>query len=244
MNIPSIKTPFLAILLTLGATAGHAGAQIVITPQALPSIDPTLQSQIVIQQSDTSGGNIQVRYQSSSNIRAASQSFTWNSTEGLSGVGLNLYSNQAVTTAQTYQLVILQTDGQAANSNVTGTVQTYQFTLDSSSVVANDYLYLSLPSALALTNGGTYEFFLAPVASNASNILYLERSVASSAYPGGVAAQLSSNTVPTKVSSSGWDYGFFLTAAAVPEPSPLAMVIVGVTFSVFRRRRLISSCCR
>lgn len=211
----------LTFLIILGQLP-QATAAVMLTPSSYSSLPESVTDEIVIDQS-LKNNNIQIRYKSSGDIRSGTQTFTWNSTQAMSGVGVLLASTQSFTsTLQNYELRIFQVSGITNNSSVTSTLETYQFQLSNTLVVANNYLYWDFPTALELTNGSTYMFQLAPTGQNNNNVLYLARTDYDS-YGGGSGAQLTTNASPTTVSSVGWDTSFFLTA--VPEPGPMSLLI-------------------
>jgi hypothetical protein len=193
-------------------------------------------SGVTLNQSTFSDGtNVQVRDQTGS-VRAVTQTFTWNSTLALDGIGLRLATAQntldPVTTPVTYYLDIQQISGNGISTaaSIQSTVAHLSFTISPSSVASNSYLYLDLNTNLALSNSVTYGMILYPSAAAATTQrLFFSRSADATAYTGGISAQVNNITGPSAYAGTyggqGFDLGFYMTTAAIPEPGTTGFIV-------------------
>ncbi|PTY00611.1 hypothetical protein DB345_00470 [Spartobacteria bacterium LR76] len=218
-------------LLAFLLIAGGACAQIIVSNTTTVPVNATIN-----QSSFSDASNVQARDQTGS-VRAVSQTFTWNSTQALDGLGLRLATAQNTlnpyTSNSTWVLDIQQLSGNGLQSaaNIVSTVAHLSFTLPASAVSPESYIYFDLTTNLSLTNGGTYGFILYPeTASDTFQRLFFSRSANTSVYSGGVASQVSSVTGPGPYSGSyggqGYDLGFYLVA--VPEPGACELIVIGL----------------
>lgn len=189
------------------------------------------------------------RYQSESSQRSITQTFVWNSDDGMTGLGLlisanqNSVSGQNFTTTQSFALDIQELDDASYPRKVKsgGTITAVTFNLTVSLVQAGQFLYIQFDTPLALENGKSYGFNFRPTEMVAANAVAIER--ASVAYTGGVCNQ----TVSVSTIADGAAYGnnsnlsyAFFTTAAIPEPASvvafcgIAAMLAGV---VIRLRR-------
>jgi len=225
----------MALLSSL-LIAGGACAQVIVSNTTSVPLNATIN-----QSSFSDASNVQARDQTGS-VRAVSQTFTWNTTQALDGLGLRLATAQNTlnpyTTNSTWMLDIQQLSGNGLQTAATivSTVAHLTFTLPASAVSPESYLYFDLSTNLSLTNGGTYGFILYPqTSSDTFQRLFFSRSANTSVYSGGVAAQVSSVTGPGPYSGSyggqGFDTGFYLVA--VPEPGAHGLIAMGACAMVF-----------
>lgn len=179
--------------------------------------------------------NVQARDQSGS-VRAVSQTFTWDSTLELDGIGLRMATAQntldPVTTPVTYFLDIQQLSGNGitAAATIQSTVAHLSYSISPSAVSPNSYLYLDLDTNLALTNGVSYGFILYPsTAATTTQRLFFSKSADATVYGGGIAAQVNNITGPSAYAGTyggqNFDLGFYLTTAAIPEPSTTGFIV-------------------
>lgn len=245
---PSSRSSITLLVCLAAGACSSAYSATAITPQSLA---PTLSSEItdafvVSQLSVGASTDIQVRNVSSgTDIRSAAQSFTWQGTDALSGLGLMVGDGKTwgTTTTQSFELSIYSASGLAGS--VGDELATYTFTMTSSLAVAGNWLYFDLPEPIALSNNSVYFFQLKAtsliqnVSGGFDNIFVLERS-GTDLYSLGRAAQLTSNdsALPT---GQSWDYTFFVAGTSqIPEPSTAAalsglLVLCGAI--CFRRQR-------
>lgn len=217
-------------LLSSLLIAGGACAQVIVSNTTTVPVNATIN-----QSSFSDASNVQARDQTGG-VRAVSQTFTWNSTQALDGLGLRLATAQNTlnpyTSDSTWVLDIQQLSGNGMQSaaSIVSTVAHLTFTLPASAVSPESYLYFDLTTNLSLTNGGTYGFILYPeTASDTYQRLFFSKSANTTVYSGGVAAQVSSVTGPGPYSGSyggqGFDLGFYLVA--VPEPGVSGLIVTG-----------------
>jgi len=117
---------------------------------------------VVVSQTNSAGNfKIQARNFTTNDWRGISQTFLWDFTKKLDGIGLKFADVQPTwTTDQQYVLII-----QALSGNLpTSTVAQFEFTLTKDKVAANKWLYINFDD-LELTYNQWYGFTLCPPAS-------------------------------------------------------------------------------
>jgi len=186
-----------------------------------PSSPPT--SEVAILQTNNLGSGIQARNRASnsSDWRAITQTFTWNSEKDIAGLGLYMHSSQTAWSAdQNYVLVI-----QALNGNSpTLDVAEIEFSLTSSYVGPSQWLYIDFDD-IELQNGATYGFSFCPPASAVNGSLRTVWNVANADVLTGISRQYSPNPngIPkTDSYSSGGgvnDYTLYMTT----KPDPITL---------------------
>lgn len=246
MKTSSTVRGLAALALVAAATAS---AQIVVSNVAsVPASNVTI-DQPLFDASTPAPLSVQARDQSGS-IRSVSQTFTWNSSLPLDGVGFRFASTQdsldPVAEDRVWRIDIQQIsgNGRTAAASIVTTVASLEFTLTPASINPSSYTYLDFASNLSLTNGATYGMVVHPVGAGATTQrLFFSRSTDATSYTGGIAAQQSySGTSPYAgtYGGAGYNLTFYMTTAAIPEPSAAGALAASVAlgFAVSRRRRV------
>lgn len=228
-----------SVLALVGLTALTA------TGQTLTQLTSVAAGANINQSSVTA--NVTARYQSAGNFRDLTQTFIWNSDGAITGIGLLIDAGSGgsgttfTSTSQTFALDLQQLTS-ATVRTVTSTLTTLNFTLTSSLVTANDYLYISFDTPVALTNGGAYAFNLRPTSIVASNALDISDSTTANTTLYGVGAQGSTAGLVSTYGNGNIDLTYFTTATAVPEPPSFALLAAAGGGLFFLRRSLIRNC--
>ena len=218
-----------------------AGAASAITPQSIVLSTGLITDISTIYQSNGAGTNIKVQNPVGLPhlIQSASQSFTWNTTEKLGGLGVQVgtLTGWGVSQVQNYELRIYSATG--LTGTVGSEISTYTFQMNKSLATVGQWLYFDFGSGLNLTQNSVYFFQLAAV-SELGSVLGLASSFGQgNLYASGNGALITSNNVA--FASNNWDYNFFLhtTSQAIPEPSSVALLVGGLSLGIvsLRRRR-------
>ncbi|RRJ95039.1 hypothetical protein Ga0100231_012680 [Opitutaceae bacterium TAV4] len=187
--------------------------------------------------------NAEVRYYNAENLRTITQTFTWNSTLNMTGIGLLIAPDQGskFSNNQTYALDIQEL---GTGRTVTSNIATVEFTLTSSLVAAEKLLYFSFDSPLSLMNTQLYGFNLRPTQAVNNNRL----SLAVSGTPTGTdsVGNIRTGTVASLVAGESYGnqipdgFAFFTTTAPVPELGVTVALLGGAAILaalVLRRRK-------
>ncbi len=221
-------------MLSLTALVALPLSAVTITPQQFGSINPSLVNQIIIQQT-TETGLYGIRYEDAQ-YRSALQTFTWEGTGDLTGLGIKLAANgNNLNGTAAYYLRIFKVSALTAgpDSSVTSpALREYEFSLTGDYRTITDYLYFALPASLTLENGGTYMFQIINKAEVVKRLSFATAAGGTSTYAHGVGYThySSTPTAPTTISDNSGgvikDYVFFLTGSpAIPEPRTLGLLI-------------------
>jgi hypothetical protein len=246
MKTSSLARSFIAASSFLGAS--FASAQVTVSNvTAVPG------SNVTINQSSFSDASSTQARDNASGIRSVTQTFTWNSTLALDGVGLRLAAAQdtldPVAANRVWHVDIQQISSTGIlppAASVQSTVASLTFTLTPEAVAPSSYLYLDLTNNLTLTNGMTYGMIIyAGGAGDPAQRLFFSRSADASAYSGGIAAQntyFGAGPYNGTYGGAGYSLGFYMTTAAIPEPGTTAALMgAGAALCVvavrLRRRR-------
>lgn len=156
-----------------------------------------------------------------SDIRSISQSFTWNNTGALTGLGLLISGNSVFSyrTDQTWRLEIHRLSGKT-NPAILSTIESLSFVIPAGKFTAEHYIYFTFTTPVALSSGVTYGFNLVPTSTVAGNEIRFVRAFNSTIGYGGQAAGLTV-TYPA-ASTSSPDYNFYLTGSGTVLPVELA----------------------
>lgn len=174
---------------------------------------------------------ITARYYSAGNQRSLTQTFIWNSSEGMTGLGLliastqNTIGGQFFLQDQGYSLDIQQLQSATGDRSVDGTITTASFTITTSVVVASQYLYIEFDNALSLEDGTAYGFNLRPVEEVNNNAIAVDKS--SIAYASGVGNQTGTVAIIPNGQAYGnanLDYAFY-TTTVIPESSSSGLIL-------------------
>lgn len=225
------------------AVATSASAQIVVSNVASAPGENVTINQALFDASAT----VQARDQVGS-VRSVSQTFTWNSDLALDGVGFRFASAQntldPVAADRVWRIDIQQIsgNGRLTAASIITTVASLEFTLTPASINPGSYTYLDFVTDLNLTNGATYGLIVHAVGPNATaQRLFFNRSTDASSYTGGIAAQQSfagDGAYGGTYGGLGYNLTFYMTTAAIPEPSSAAtFAALGALGSVALRRR-------
>lgn len=233
----------LALLILSPTLSGLAAT--IISPEQFGSISPELQDQIVIQQT-TNTGTAGIRYVSSSGYYAAFQTFTWSDSASMSGIGVKLAANSNNingSNAYSYYLRVFAVDALTAGASITETLGDYTFSLTGDYRTVTDYLYFELPEALSLVEGSYYAFEIVGAGTAASRLTLATAQSGTSSYdegygfhPNGSNA-LASNDIPDEISGTGIN-GMVFFATAVPEPSCIILLFIGIGLAAWRTKML------
>ncbi|RRJ94885.1 PEP-CTERM sorting domain-containing protein [Opitutaceae bacterium TAV4] len=241
--ITAASIPLAFFLLTLTARALTVSS-IALLPTSGVNIDHSTG----VSDGVTTSNGITARYFAADNQRSLDQTFIWNSDLNMSGLGLlvaadqNTVSGKRFTTSQSYYLDIQRLDDSNSSRKVEETIITVQFTLTTDLVRAGHYLYIAFTTPLSLTNGTAYGFNLRPgeiVNANAVSIDLTAVPYADGAGgQGGTVSILANGTAYTK-SGSNYDFAFFTTTAAVPEPATTVASLgtAAISLGILLRRR-------
>ncbi|EIP98045.1 PEP-CTERM putative exosortase interaction domain-containing protein [Opitutaceae bacterium TAV1] len=237
------KTLSLPALL-LGLASAQLHAAINITPTLLPDLASITASSIVLRQ-DIDEKNVGTRYRAvdGGDNRSILQSFQWNNDRALVGIAFKL-SSQTLAASQNFELRVFEIAGVTNGSAVNSKLETYTFTLGTSSLVGGNYLYFALPNGgLPIVKNKYYDIQITATSVVGSNdgthSLSFRASNGDTLSPGS-GSQVSWITDPTSVNSVGWDFTFALVAAPIPEPATAGLTLAGgalLLVALLRRHR-------
>ncbi len=244
MNAKKLSV-ILSIIPALSVFSHAASPPIPITPEQFASISADLDSRIVAGQT-TSTGSYGIRY-NNSNYLTAIQTFTWDGTLGLAGIGVKLAessNNINSPSSYNYQLRVFEVSGLETGAAIDKTLGTYSFSISGDYRTVSDYLYFNLPSSLVLENGNTYAFQITPAGTQSARLTLATSQGGTSTYDNGIGyiGSYSSLDIPATINNTGGtvgDYVFFLTGAAIPEPQTVALWVGGLVLGLacWHRRR-------